>query len=63
MVIFFQLESFTDKTTFNFHSLNKINGFVATQYATSISYIYLPNPVVFTKWEWDGWATIQMVNK
>ena len=27
--------------TFNFHSLNKINGFVTTQYVASIIYIYL----------------------
>ena len=28
---FFQSERFVDKTTFNFHSTNKINGFANTQ--------------------------------
>ena len=32
----FQLEIFFNKTTFNFHSFNKVNDFVATQYTTAI---------------------------
>ena len=41
---FFQVESFVDKTTFNFHSFNKINDFVTTQYATTILYPFYLNP-------------------
>ena len=36
--IFFQLEIFVDKTTFNFHSFNKVNDFVTTQYTSAIFY-------------------------
>ena len=38
--MFFQLESFVDKTTFNFHSFNKINYFATTQDATTIFYLF-----------------------
>ena len=36
--MFSQLEIFVDKTTFNFHSFNKVNDFVTTQYTTAIFY-------------------------
>ena len=35
---FLQLKRFVDKTTFHFHSFDKINNFVTTQYATAIFY-------------------------
>ena len=40
---FFQLQIFVDKTTFNFHSFNKVNGFVTTQYTTIIFYPFYLN--------------------
>ena len=42
---FFQLEIFVDKTTFNFHSYNKVNDFVTTQYITPIFYPFYLNPL------------------
>ena len=44
VAIFFQLEIFVDKTTFNFHSFNKVNDFVTTQYTTAIFYPFYLNP-------------------
>ena len=42
--MFSQLEIFVDKTTFNFHSFNKVNDFVTTQYTTAIFYPFpVPN--------------------
>ena len=35
IAIFNQLGNFVDKVAFNFHSFNKINGFVTSQYATT----------------------------
>ena len=42
--IFFQLQSFVDKTTFNSHSFNKNNDFVTTQYATAVFYRFSLKP-------------------
>ena len=42
---FFQLESFVDKTIFHFHSFNKVNDIVTTQYATTIFYQFYLNPL------------------
>ena len=44
VAIFFQLENFVDKTTFNFHSFNKVNDSVTTQYTTAIFYSIYLNP-------------------
>ena len=42
--MFSQLEIFVDKTNFNFHSFNKVNDFVTTQYTTAIFYPFpVPN--------------------
>ena len=38
------VESFFDKTTFNFHSFNKINDIATSQYATTIFYSLYLNP-------------------
>ena len=40
IAMFFQLESFVDKKTFNFHSFNKINYLATTQNATTIFYLF-----------------------
>ena len=44
VAIFFLLEIFVDKTIFNFHSFNKVNDFVTTQYTTAIFYPFYLNP-------------------
>ena len=38
------LESFVDKTTFNFHLFHEINDFVTTQYSTITFYPFGLNP-------------------
>ena len=48
VAIFFQLETFVDKTTFNFHLFNKVDDSVTTQYTTAILSI-LSKPVVLTE--------------
>ena len=42
--MFFHLEIFVDKTTFNLHSFSKVNDFVTTQYTTAIFYPFYLNP-------------------
>ena len=44
LTIFFQLERFVAKTTFSFHSFNKIYDFVTTQCATTIICPFYSNP-------------------
>ena len=44
VAIFFQLEIFVDKTTFNFDSFNKVNDFVTSQYNTAIFYPFYLKP-------------------
>ena len=44
IAIFFQLEIFVHKTTFNFHSFNKVNDFVTSQYNTAIFYPFYLKP-------------------
>ena len=43
VAIFFLLEIFVDKAIFNFHSFNKVNDFVTTQYTTAIFYLFYLN--------------------
>ena len=43
VAIFCQLETFVDKTTFNFQSFNKINDFVTTRYPTTTFYLFYLN--------------------
>ena len=38
--IFSRKESFIERITFNFHSINKFNDFVAAQYATTMFFIH-----------------------
>ena len=42
--IFFHLEIFVDKTTFNFYSFNKVKCFATTHYTTAILYLFYLNP-------------------
>ena len=42
--MFFQLESFVDKTIFNSHSFNRMNDFATTQYVPTIFYPFYLNP-------------------
>ena len=44
VAIFFHLEIFVDKMTFNFHLFNKVYDFVTTQYTTTIFYPFYLNP-------------------
>ena len=44
IAIFLHLEIFVDKTTFNFHSFNKVNDFVTAQYTSAIFYPFYLNP-------------------
>ena len=43
-LIFFQLEIFVDKITFNFQSCNKVNDFLTNQSATAIFFPFYMNP-------------------
>ena len=40
MSLFYQLEVFVDKAILDFHSFNKINDSVATQYSNTIYYLF-----------------------
>ena len=42
--IFFPIRKFINKTSLNFHSFNKVNDFVTTQYATTIFCPFYLNP-------------------
>ena len=44
-VSFFPIIKFADKTIFNFHSFNKINDFLTTQYSNTAYYLFCLYPL------------------
>ena len=55
LLLFFECEIFVDRTTFHFHSFNKINDFVITQYANTIFYpFYLSLDQMKMRWIRDN---------
>ena len=65
MLLFFKLERFVHKTTFNFPSFNKINDFVTSQYAFPIFYLlYLQSWTKYMRQtQWSRFASLEVKRK